>query len=92
MSVDPTRELTTMNIVVGSPISDFGYIDLAKGGNDDEFNAIGKNSAEFELLFANEAIRSRMEKAVQRESLYHPMVCGLVLIATVILWIVGSGI
>lgn len=67
ISVDPTRVLTTMNIVVGSPMSDFGYIDLAKGGNDNEFSAIGNNSAEYELLFANETIRSRMEKAVQRE-------------------------
>ena len=69
INVTPEYDMTTMNIVVGSPesIDSFGYIDLARGKDEEKYAPIGKNSAEYELLFANEAIRSRMEKILHRE-------------------------
>ena len=67
VTVTPENTFTMRNIVIGSPDSEFGYIDLAMGEKDDNYEPIGRNSAEYELLFANEAVRERMEKIVHRE-------------------------
>jgi hypothetical protein len=67
ITVIPENTFTMRNIVLGSPDSEFGYIDLARGKADEKYAPIGKNSAEYELLFADEAIRSRMEKILHRE-------------------------
>ena len=67
ITVTPKHDYTTMDIVVGTPDTDFGYIDLARGKADEKYAPIGKNSAEYELLFADEAVRSRMEKVLHRE-------------------------
>jgi len=69
INVTPEYNITTMNIVVGSPESrnSFGYIDLARGKDEEKYAPIGTNSAEYELLFADEAIRSRMEEILHRK-------------------------
>ena len=66
--VDPKREFTARDIVVGESIGkDFGQICLTRGKGDEKYEPLGKNSAEYELLFADEAVRSRMEKVLHRE-------------------------
>lgn len=67
ITVTPKNTFTMRNIILGSPDSDFGYVDLARGTADEKYAPIGKNSAEYELLFADEAIRSRMEKILHKE-------------------------
>ena len=66
LSVDPTRTLKTMNVFVGGD-DDFGHINLARGEHDDEFTAYGRNTPEYEKLFASEAVRKAMEESAKRE-------------------------
>lgn len=68
ITVDPTRQYTTMNVELGRNNTDFGYVYLAKGKRKgDGYVPVGENSHEYELLFADEKIRERMAKVLHRE-------------------------
>ena len=67
VTVIPSLLLTNKKVEVGFPDTDFGCITLTKGRKDEKFAATGTNSTEYELLFADEALRSRMEKVLHRE-------------------------
>lgn len=65
INVDPSKHFTTKMIDVGDFCkSDFGHVSIAKGKNDEKYSLTNTNSAEYELLFADEALRGRMEKIV----------------------------
>ena len=68
IEVDPKFDFVTQKISFGDGINtDSGHITMVRGKKDAEFSPCGKNSAEYELLFADEAIRRRMEKIVKGE-------------------------
>lgn len=67
ISVDPSLHYTTCNIHIGELNSDFGHVSIAKGRKDEKFEVYGTNSPEYEMLFADEATRKRMEKLLHRE-------------------------
>lgn len=52
--VDPTLELTARNITVGNPGSGFGYCNLARGKNENEYSLFGLNSCTYEELFGKQ--------------------------------------
>lgn len=65
IDVDPSRYFTTMLITAGDDYTtDFGHAKLARGKKNERYALTDTNSAEYELLFADEAVRSRMEKIV----------------------------
>lgn len=66
--VDPKWHFMRETIHVGGFYTDdSGAISLSRGENEIDFTPYGKNSPEYELLFANEAVRGRMEKIVRGE-------------------------
>ena len=67
LDVDPHFHYCTESVVFGKAHSDAGFVRLAKGEEEDEFTPTGKNSAEYELLFADEAIRSTMAEVLGAE-------------------------
>ena len=70
VSVNPANVYATKSICIGDSIhSDAGKIWLSKGRRSlgEKFEPFGKNSPEYELLFADEAVRSRMGKILHRE-------------------------
>ena len=69
ISVDPSCLFTTEVVAFGREDSDSGYIYLTKGrrSSNERFVPTGKNSHEYELLFADEATRIKMQKAAQKE-------------------------
>ena len=68
INVDPSKHFTTMMIDIGQFYkSDFGHVCLARGKNDAKYSLTNTNSAEYELLFADETLRDRMEKIVHGE-------------------------
>ena len=68
LTVDPQFDFVTKQIEIGTNLrSDSGYVSLTKGKGEDKYAPTGKNSAEYECLFASETTRSRMEKVLHRE-------------------------
>ena len=68
VTINPEMLFITETVEFGKPGSPAGYIELAKGVHDREFKPTGcKNSAEYELLFADENTRAVMEKHLHRE-------------------------
>lgn len=68
LSVSPWLTFTTKQIEIGMGVNcDSGYVMLTKGKDESEYVPTGKNSAEYERLFASEKVRSRMEKIVPGE-------------------------
>lgn len=68
VTIDPCLHYTTRDIYLGRDIrDDFGAICLTRGKSDAEYEPLGKNSCEYEKLFASKALRGRLEKSVQRE-------------------------
>ena len=67
--VEPEQLFTTEFVQFGDVARDSGIIRLAKGRrfNSEKFTPFGRNSAEFERLFADENLRSRMEANKQGE-------------------------
>ena len=67
ITVDPAFETITKIIDIGSycNIEDgkpAGYCRLTKGKDEMEFSPLGKNSAEYEWLFADEPLKSKMKE------------------------------
>ena len=68
IKVDPAFDYITKTIDIGSGIyNDSGYVRLTRGKEEKRYAPTGKNSAEYEWLFADETVRSRMEKILDRE-------------------------
>ena len=69
ISVDPSCLFTTETIQFGREEKDSGVIHLAKGRRSscEKFTPFGNNSAEYELLFADEAVRKAIEARLNRE-------------------------
>ena len=68
ISVEPRLRFTTENISFGHRGSDAGFVLLAKGRYDDEFEAYGnENSTEYEILFAKKELRERILRYIGKE-------------------------
>ena len=67
ITVDPSSKYLTEHILFGKTGSDAGVINLGKGKNDAKFAPFGSNSAEYELLFADETVRKAIEARLNRE-------------------------
>ena len=67
--VTPEHLFSTETVTFGHTDTDAGRISLCKGRRtkDEPFLPFGKNSYEYELLFADEAVRSRIEKILHGE-------------------------
>lgn len=64
----PALKFTTQTIEFGYQHSDAGFVKLAKGVHDEQFAPTGnENSAAYELLFANDAIKERMRRILFKE-------------------------
>ena len=69
VSIEPKYDFTTMAINIGEGLEfDSGVAVMTRGKKDGKYSLLGKNSAEYELLFADEAVRSRMEEILHRKS------------------------
>ena len=72
VTVDPKRMLTTNEVVIGTDVGcDAGCVNLARGKQFYGYEPLGKNSPEYELLFADEEIRERMQRFL--DSAKHPL-------------------
>ena len=61
IEISPELKFVTERVTFGYPNSDAGNITVAKGVYDEKFRATGAaNSAEYELLFADDAIKERL--------------------------------
>ena len=60
--VQPELDFLTEHIQFGHLNADTGKINLGKGKYDERFSPFGKNSAEYELLFADDTIRAAIKK------------------------------
>ena len=68
ISVEPGLRFTTKNITFGHRGTDAGYVLLAKGRYDEEFEAYGnENSTEYEILFAKKELRERILRYIGKE-------------------------
>ena len=69
VNVDPSFLFSTETVTFGQDGKPSGKISLTKGrrSKDEEFVPVGRNSAEYELLFADETVRSILEERMQRE-------------------------
>ena len=62
LTVDPAKDLSTVDISIGYTDSPFGKVTICRGKKCDKFTPYGKNSTEYELLFADAAIKEKMMK------------------------------
>ena len=67
IGADPTSDFTTVHIRFGHPDTEAGKISLAKGKYDERLKPFGINSAEYELLFADEATRAILQEQLAKE-------------------------
>lgn len=67
--VEPEFLFATEQVIFGHEETDAGIVNLTKGRRtkDEKFTLSGKNSYEYEKLFADETIRSILEKGNGRE-------------------------
>jgi len=68
IEVDPQFDFVAKQIKIGSKWnSDSGFVTLTKGKGENRYAPTGKNSPEYEILFADQETRVRMEKVLHRE-------------------------
>ena len=66
--VDPSCDYITKLIDIGNGIyNDSGFVRLTKGKGEERYAPTGKNSAEYEWLFADPSLAERMQKIIHRE-------------------------
>ena len=66
--VDPKCQFVNENVVIGNSITeDFGRIQMSKGLNEMNFSPLGKNSAEYELLFATGELKEALRKVLMTD-------------------------
>lgn len=64
----PGLKFTRQTVEFGYQSSDAGFVKLAKGVYDEQFSPTGnENSAEYELLFANDTVKERMRRILFKE-------------------------
>ena len=62
-SVDPSEDLCTKVIGLGEDVDkDFGKIRMTRGMHETKFTPLGTNSAEYELMFADDSVKEAMRK------------------------------
>ena len=63
VNIDPKLNTSTESIYFGDTVeTDFGKIRMEKGNTDKKFCVVGRNSAKYELLFANDELKEVMKK------------------------------
>lgn len=68
ISVVPSLKFTRQMVEFGLPMLDAGFVKLTKGVYDEQYSPTGnENSAEYELLFANDAVKERMQRILSKE-------------------------
>jgi len=68
LTVDPQFDYVLKQIIIGSKWnSECGHMTLTKGKGENKYAPTGKNSPEYEILFADQETRVRMEKVLHRE-------------------------
>lgn len=67
IEVDPAYSLVTKQLEFGRSLeADSGYIKLTRGLEEATYGATGKNSAEYEILFAPPEVAERIRKVLKR--------------------------
>ena len=66
IEVNPNFAFTTENICFGISDSEAGKVSLGKGVYDEQFRTFGENSAEYELLFTDEATRKILQEQLRK--------------------------
>lgn len=74
--INPDLELNTKAITIGydgnaNDEKTAGYCERSRGKHEDKFICVGKNSAEYEWLFADKAVKDRMRKILDAGT--HPL-------------------
>ena len=65
LEVNPALDYMTRRIDIGISVnSDAGYVTLAKGKDEAKYVPTGRNSPEYEYLFADPAVKDRMREIV----------------------------
>ena len=68
ITVDPLYNFSTNVIHYGkNPDDDYGEISLSKGVYDNDYKPFGRNSAEYEQLFADDAVKARIRAILHQE-------------------------
>jgi len=69
ITVDPSMDFVTKKIEIGqgNRSHSAGYIRLTKGKKEDRYAPTGKNSAEYECLFADPEVAERMRGVLAKE-------------------------
>lgn len=70
ITVDPAMDFITKKIEIGKDYKNCsaGFIRLTRGKEEDTYAPTGKNSAEYECLFANPEVAERMRNIVEKKS------------------------
>lgn len=71
MTVDPKMDMVTRNIQMGTG-KEFGLVRMARGKIDKKYMVYGNNSVEYELLFADDAIKQKMFEILDRNKKPNP--------------------
>lgn len=61
IDVDPELDLTTKSIHFGESCTDAGSVFLSRGKEEDHYAPFGTNSPEYELMFAQPAVKEMMQ-------------------------------
>lgn len=67
INVNPHLPFLIEDVRFGQINSDSGIINLGKGYLNETFTPYGRNSAEYELLFADEAVRKAIQEGLNRK-------------------------
>ena len=71
MFVDPSLDLTTKYISFGNPGTDIGNVRISKGINEKYYTPFGRNSVEYEKMFADPRIAYKLnEKPLPQDGLW----------------------
>ena len=76
IQISPSFELSTMAVIIGSEnnltkANSAGFCYRSRGKHEKAYTCSGKNSAEYEWLFADEAVKDRMRKILDAGT--HPL-------------------
>lgn len=68
--VDPDDKVISRNITIGMDVDrDFGRLKMVAGRDDEKYEHLGENSAEYLLLFENTDRKEAMRKALEEKPL-----------------------
>ena len=72
IDVDPRLQFVTKSVMMGRQDTEFGYVRMVKGYADKNFVLSGKNTAEFERIFADPAVAELLQEAEKAEKPFPP--------------------